>query len=142
MIRKYQPPALGLLVMVCRLEHLERVSASAAAAVLVLHPEATASTCATATAAADTPAADVCGGSSAQGSGVGGATGGTGSSSGGMSVRPGADDGAAALKLQTVMALTAQLMGRKAAVVVQVGTGVLLGMEFAVQTFLSAVCST
>jgi hypothetical protein len=36
-------------------------------------------------------------------------------------VRGGVDGGAAALKMQTVMALTAQLMGRQAAVVVQVG---------------------
>jgi hypothetical protein len=40
--------------------------------------------------------------------------------------RSAGDDGAGALKLATVMALTAQLKGRKAAVVVQVGRRLLL----------------
>lgn len=48
--------------------------------------------------------------------GAGAAASNSGSSGGGR-----ADERAAALKMQTVMALSAQLMGRKAAVVVQVG---------------------
>lgn len=107
-----------------RLEHLERVSAADAAAVLVLHPEPAAAADTPDTAADGTDAAaaaeGMAGGSSAQGSGGGaGAAGSSSSKAGGA--RGCVDGGAAALKMQTVMALTAQLMGRKAAVVVQVG---------------------
>lgn len=108
-----------------RLEHLERVSAAEAAAVLVLHPEpAAAGEAASADVAAAAGEPSGCGieGSSGLGSGGVGGVGGSVSGSGGGGGRGGGgrDDGASALKMQTVMALTAQLMGRRAAVVVQV----------------------
>lgn len=102
------------------------MSAAEAAAVLVLHPEPaaaageTASCDAAAAAAVGEAGGGVEGGSSGLGSGgVGGGVGGSVSGSGGGGCRGGGgrDDGASALKMQTVMALTAQLMGRRAAVV-------------------------
>lgn len=81
-----------------RLEHLQRVAAADAAAVLLLHPE---------------------GGGGGEGEGsdedasvsevTGAAAGGTGGAA-----------GAAVLKMQTIMALTSVLAGKKVAMVVQV----------------------
>jgi hypothetical protein len=73
------------------------VSAADAHAVLVLHPEG------------PSDGGDGGGDDDSSVSGLGGAVGGD-------------DPGAAALKMQTIMALTAQLLGKKAAVVVQVGS--------------------
>jgi hypothetical protein len=87
---------LLLLFSVHRLEHLQRVSAADAHAVLVLHPEGL------------SDGGDGGGDDDSSVSGLGGAV-------------DGDDPGAAALKMQTIMALTAQLLGKKAAVVVQVG---------------------
>jgi hypothetical protein len=95
---------LLLLLLLCRLEHLQRVSAADAHAVLVLHPEG----------ASDNAEGGADDNSSV--SGQGGEVGGN-------------DPGAAALKMQTIMALTAQLLGKKAAVVVQVGNGCHLGID-------------
>lgn len=104
-----------------RLEHLERVSAAEAAAVLVLHPDPPISSSSSAT-DTDAGAEGNCAGGSLQGA-AGAAGGGVGSGSGcGSGGRAGGDSdaGAASLTLQTIMALTSQLAGRKASVVVQV----------------------
>jgi hypothetical protein len=87
------------MLLCCRLEHLERVSARDASAILVLHPDDSSSS------SSDGDDGDDDGGSAS-------------------SVGAGADSspsaGGAALKMQTIMALTAQMEGKKAAVVVQV----------------------
>jgi hypothetical protein len=85
----------------CRIEHLERVSAREAAAVLLLHPEAS----------------EGGEGSDGDGSSDNGAENVAAAAATSGSENP----GAAALKLQTMMALSGQLLGSKAKVVVQVG---------------------
>lgn len=89
--------------MAGRIEHLERVSAREAGAVLLLHPEVS-------------EGGD---GSDGDGSSDNGAENGTAVAASNGSDNP----GAAALKLQTMMALSGQLLGSKAKVVVQVGAG-------------------
>jgi hypothetical protein len=86
-----------------RIEHLERVSARDAGAVLLLHPEVS-------------EGGD---GSDGDGSSDDGAENGAAVAASNGSDNP----GAAALKLQTMMALSGQLLGSKAKVVVQVGAG-------------------